>query len=255
MITAGIDSHIAVRLVKILDKRLYKDLKEDIVQINKYGKELLQKQIKVTGPLMKEEKKKIIALIGPTGVGKTTTIAKIAAKYALIDKKHVSLVTFDTFRIGAMEQLKIYANIIGIPVEVILSPEEFSKILDKKSNADLILIDTAGRNHKDKIYLNQIKDLLTAYNSIDGYLVLSATSSNSILQEIINHFRDIPIKGIIFTKLDEADRFGPIFNAMINAKKPLSYFTTGQRVPEDIELATSERLTGLILGTENIVIN
>lgn len=253
LLSEGIDKSIAIKLVKILDSKLNMDMKNNTNHIDRYGHELLKKQIKTAGPLMSgESNKKIIALVGPTGVGKTTTIAKVAAKYALVDKKKVSLITFDTFRIGAIEQLKIYAKIIGIPVNVVLSPEELPRVIENKRDSDLILIDTAGRNHKDRVYINEIKDLLDKVNSIDCHLVLSSTSSDSVLTDIIRQFRDIPVSSLIFTKLDEADNFGSIFNTMIKARKPLSYFTTGQRVPEDIELSTPERLSSLILGMESV---
>lgn len=251
LVSEGIDRTLSVRMTKILDSKLSEDHKNSMDQVNRYGLELLQKQVKTTGPVYKPEKgQKIAAFVGPTGVGKTTTIAKIAAKYTLIDKKKVSLMTFDTFRIGAIEQLKIYAKIIGLPVDVVLSPGELNEAIKKKSDVELILIDTAGRSHKDRVYINEIKELLNQTATLDCHLVLTATSSDEVLTEIINRFRDIPVSGLLFTKLDEAERYGPIFNAMIKAQTPLSYFATGQRVPEDIELATPERLCRLILGMD-----
>lgn len=249
----GIDMTLSSRLVKVLNNKLTEDQKNNIGQINRYGLELLQKQVKTTGPVYKpQEGQKIVVFVGPTGVGKTTTIAKIAAKYTLMDKKKVALITFDTFRIGAIEQLKIYAKIIGLPVDVVLSPPELHRVIEKRRDSELILIDTAGRSHKDKIYINEIKELFSQKTALDCHLLLSATSSDSVLTEIINRFSDIPIHGLLFTKLDEAARYGSIFNTMIRAQKPLSYFTTGQRVPEDIELAVPERLCRLMLGMDAV---
>lgn len=253
LISEGIDRTISNRLIRILDNKLSDDQKNNIGQINRYSLELLQKQVKITGPVYNPQKgRKIAVFAGPTGVGKTTTIAKIAAKYTLVDKKKVALITFDTFRVGAIEQLKIYAKIIGLPVDVVLSPAELHSVVEKRKDADLILIDTAGRSHRDRVYINEIKELLNYPATLDCHLVLSSTNSNGVLTDIINMFRDLPVNGLLFTKLDEADRFGHIFNTMIKAQIPLSYFTTGQRVPEDIELASPERLCRLILGMDTV---
>lgn len=251
LVSEGMDTALSGRLVRILDSKLSEEQKDNSEQINQYGLELLQKQVRTTGPVYNPQKgQKIAVFVGPTGVGKTTTIAKIAAKYTLVDKKKVSLITFDTFRIGAIEQLKIYARIIGLPVDVVLSPEELHETIRKRSGADLILVDTAGRSHKDKVYIQEIKELLNHTHTLDCHLVLSSTSSDAVLSDVINRFREIPVSGLLFTKLDEADRYGAIFNMMIRAQRPLSYFTTGQRVPEDIELAAPERLCRLILGMD-----
>lgn len=253
IVSEGIDVTLSGRIVRILDSKLSEDQKHNFEQINRYGLELIQKQVKVSAPLYNPEKgQKIAVFVGPTGVGKTTTIAKIAAKYTLIDKKKVALVTFDTFRIGAIEQLKIYAKIIGLPVDVVLTPDELPKAVEKRRDADIILIDTAGRNHKDNEYIKEIKAMWSQRLKPDCYLVLASTSSNEVLIDVINRFSEIPVNGLLFTKLDEAEKFGIIFNAMIKAQKPLSYFTTGQRVPEDIEPADARRLSRLILGMERV---
>ena len=253
LMSEGMDMALSNRIVRILDSKLSEEQKNNSEQINRYGLELLQKQVRATGPVYNPQKgQKIAVFVGPTGVGKTTTIAKIAAKYTLVDKKKVSLITFDTFRIGAIEQLKIYARIIGLPVDVVLSPAELHETIRKRSGADLILVDTAGRSHKDKVYIQEIKELLNHTHTLDCHLVLSSTSSDAVLSDVINRFREIPVSGLLFTKLDEADRYGAIFNMMIRAQRPLSYFTTGQRVPEDIELAAPERLCRLILGMDAV---
>ena len=253
LVSEGMDRHIAYRLVQILNNKLTEEQKNDMDEINRYGMELIQKQVRTTGPLCNQQKgRKIAVFIGPTGVGKTTTIAKIAAKYTLIDKKKAALITFDTYRVGAVEQLKIYAKIIGIPVDIVLSPSELIGAIERKKNAELILIDTAGRSHKDRAYINELMELMSQKAEIDCHLVLSATSSNTVLADIIGRFKDIQVNSLLFTKLDEAGKFGAVFSAMINAQRPLSYFTTGQRVPEDIELATSERLSRLILNMDAV---
>ncbi len=253
LMSEGMDRNIAYRLVQILNNKLSEEQKDDTDEINRYGHELIQKQVKITGPICNEHKeRKIAVFIGPTGVGKTTSIAKIAAKYTLIDKKKVSLITFDTYRVGAVEQLKIYARIIGLPVDVVLSPSDLKAVIDKKKDSDLILIDTAGRSHKDRDYVTELGNLASQKEEIDCHLVLSATSSNTVLNDIIGKFKDIKINSLLFTKLDEADNYGAVFSSMINAQRPLSYFTTGQRVPEDIELASAGRLSRLILKMDAV---
>ncbi|MCC6544139.1 MAG: flagellar biosynthesis protein FlhF [Nitrospirae bacterium] len=253
LMSEGMERNIAYRLVQILNCKLSEEQKEDAGEIDRYGYEIIEKQVKVTGPICSEVKdRKIAVFVGPTGVGKTTSIAKIAAKYTLIDKKKVSLVTFDTYRVGAVEQLKIYAKIIGLPVDVVLAPSDLDGVISKKKDADLILIDTAGRSHKDRSYINELSKLVSQRDEIDCHLVLSATSSNAVLADIIGNFRDIKINSLLFTKLDEADNYGAVFSSMINAQKPLSYFTTGQRVPEDIELAAAGRLSRLILRMDAV---
>lgn len=253
LVSEGLDTALSGRIVRILDSKLSEECKNNNDQINRYGLELLQKQVRTTGPVYDPQKgQKIAVFVGPTGVGKTTTIAKIAAKYTLVDKKKVALITFDTFRIGAIEQLKIYAKIIGLPVDVVFSPAELHETIRKRSDADLILVDTAGRSHKDKAYIHEIKELLNHSLTLDCHLVLSSTSSDAVLSDVVSRFREIPVSGLLFTKLDEADRYGAVFNMMIQAQRPLSYFTTGQRVPEDIELAAPERLCRLILGIDAI---
>ena len=253
LVSEGMDTALSNKIVWILDSKLSEEQKNNSEQINRYGLELLQKQVRVTGPVYNPQKgQKIAVFVGPTGVGKTTTIAKIAAKYTLVDKKKVALITLDTFRIGAIEQLKIYARIIGLPVDVVLSPAELHETIKKRSDADLILVDTAGRSHKDKLYIHEIKELLNHTVTLDCHLVLSSTSSDAVLSDVVNRFREIPVNGLLFTKLDEAERYGSVFNMMIRAQRPLSYFTTGQRVPEDIELAAPERLCRLILGMDTV---
>ena len=253
LISEGMDRNIAYRFVQILNNKLSEAQKADTNEINRYGHELIQKQVKITGPICNEHKdRKIAVFVGPTGVGKTTSIAKIAAKYTLIDKKKVSLITFDTYRVGAVEQLKIYAKIIGLPVDVVLSPSDLGGVLARKKDADLILIDTAGRSHKDRTYINELSKLMSQTAEIDCHLVLSATSSNTVLTDIIGKFKDIRINSLLFTKLDEAENYGAVFSSMIKAQKPLSYFTTGQRVPEDIELAAAGRLCRLILKMDAV---
>lgn len=204
--------------------------------------------IRFAGTLrMKKNAPRIIALVGPTGVGKTTTTAKLAAMYALNRGNKVALITMDIFRVGAVEQLKTYTKIMGIPLEVASTPKELERAVERHADCDLILIDTAGRSHKDSDKLEEMKGFLETTIQSDIYLCLSATTKDRELEEILNRFSIFPISKVVFTKLDECESVGCIVNLLLKANLQIAYFTTGQRVPEDIEVATSEKLAELIL--------
>jgi len=196
---------------------------------------------------MKKNAPRIIALVGPTGVGKTTTTAKLAAMYALNKGNKVALITMDIFRVGAVEQLKTYTKIMGIPLEVASTPKELERAVERHGDCDLILIDTAGRSHKDSDKLEEMKGFLEHTIQADIYLCLSATTKDRELEVILNRFSIFPISKVVFTKLDESESVGCIVNLLLKANLQIAYFTTGQRVPEDIEVATSEKLAELVL--------
>jgi flagellar biosynthesis protein FlhF len=210
--------------------------------------ETLGKLIKFAGTLkLRKNSPRIIALVGPTGVGKTTTTAKLAAMYALNRGNKVALITMDIFRVGAVEQLKTYSRIMGIPLEVASTPKELEKAVEKHSSCDLIFIDTAGRSHKDKEKLDEMKNFLENKIPIEVYLCLSATTKDRELEEILSRFKIFQISKVVFTKIDESESFGNMVNLLMKANLQIAYFTTGQRVPEDIEVATSAKLADMIL--------
>jgi len=210
--------------------------------------EALAGLVKCAGSLrMKKSGPRIIAVVGPTGVGKTTTIAKLAAMYALSRNASVAMVTTDNFRVGAIEQLKTYAKIMDLPLEVAATSQELAKILARHADKDLILIDTAGRSPKDSERLDELKGYLECQPGIETYLCMSATTRARELDEIIATFRVLPITRFLFTKLDESESYGCIVNTHLKHKLPLSYFTTGQKVPEDIEVATARKLAALVV--------
>lgn len=180
----------------------------------------------------------ILALIGPTGVGKTTTVAKIAARCALDGGRKVALVTNDTYRIAAVEQLRTYARIMGVPLEVVLEPGELSRVLDIHSDKDIILIDTAGRSPMDGSQMGELKDLLCADPRIRTLLLVSGTTESSALEKAVKRFISLKPVALIGTKLDEASHFGALFSVSLQMRLPFAFFTTGQRVPEDIRSAT-----------------
>jgi flagellar biosynthesis protein FlhF len=193
-----------------------------------------------------------IALLGPTGVGKTTTIAKLAAQFAMkYGAEQVALITTDTYRIGAHEQLATYGKIMGCSVRVAKDADELSEILYQFREKRLVLIDTAGMGQRD-IRLSEQLDTLMRNSRVDiqSYLVVSSTAQRRVVEEAIDHFKRIPLSGCILTKLDESIGLGELLSVTMQHSIPISYVTTGQRVPEDIELATVENL---ISGTLNMM--
>ncbi len=197
-----------------------------------------------------DKKPKAIFFIGPTGVGKTTTIAKLSSKLLLEDKKKIAIITSDTYRIAAVEQIKTYANILSIPVEVVYEMKDLQEVLPKYKDYDYILVDTAGRSHKNK---EQYKDLKNLYSAFDGYsyltyLVLSATTKYKDLKNITSMYSDIGDYSLIFTKLDETDAIGNILNIKLDTGMPLSYVSYGQNVPDDIEIMNPQVIAKQVLG-------
>lgn len=191
---------------------------------------------------------KVVTLVGPTGVGKTTTIAKLAAHFAYRESKKVAIFSLDTYRLGAVEQLRLYGEIMEIPIEICASRVEFKQAMQLHSDKDLILIDTTGKSHSDHSYAAQLKHILKGTPDLETHLVLSVTSQEKILEESFKQFSPLDIDRVLFTKLDEGVCFGSLFNFSIKNRLPFSYFATGQRVPEDIEVAVQDRAISLIFA-------
>jgi len=214
------------------------------------ARDLLQR-IELAPPLSRRPGKRVVAFLGPTGVGKTTTIAKIAADATIRFGRKVGLVTLDTYRIAAVEQLAAYGEIMGLDLKVARSTEELRKAIASLSSCDLILIDSAGRNPKDERALGELGDLLDGHRATDRVLCLAAGTNPRTLAEITRAFAPLNYRELVITKMDECVGHGSILNAHLRTNRPLTYFTTGQRVPEDIEPATAERLVRLILEQWN----
>lgn len=194
----------------------------------------------------------VIALVGPTGVGKTTTIAKLAANIALRERKTVGLVTLDTYRIAAVEQLRTYARIIDVPLEVVLTPGELSEAVARLSDCSLILMDTAGRSQRDALKMNDLKAFFDKYRPTQTHLVVSAASDGATLADTIDRFSVFRPDCVLLTKLDELQAAGRLLDAVRAAGRPISYVTTGQDVPDDIEPARPRDLAVLIAGEDDI---
>ncbi|MEJ5377207.1 MAG: flagellar biosynthesis protein FlhF [bacterium] len=210
---------------------------------------LLSRLAKTQDPLIRDPSKgpAVLALIGPTGVGKTTTVAKIAARCALDGGKKVALVTNDTYRIAAVEQLRTYARIMGVPLEVVLEPGELPRVLDSHSDKDIILIDTAGRSPMDGSHMGELRDILCSDTRVKTLLLVSATTESSALERAVRRFISLRPVGLIGTKLDEAPHFGALFSVSLQMRLPFAFFTTGQRVPEDIRSATKQDMASWTL--------
>ncbi|WP_456275480.1 flagellar biosynthesis protein FlhF [Bacillus sp. AK128] len=195
--------------------------------------------------------KQFINVIGPTGVGKTTSLAKIAANCVIKHEKRVAFITTDTYRIAAIEQLKTYAKILNVPIEVCYNIEDFIVAKEKFSSYDLVFIDTAGRNFRNQQYVNELKEVIDFSEEMETFLVLSLTSKINDMHDIYKQFSTINIEKFIFTKRDETSQFGSMLNLVSTYEKGIAYITVGQNVPDDIVEATPDIIVNTILG-ENI---
>ena len=191
--------------------------------------------------------KKVVAVVGPTGVGKTTTIAKLSAR-AVKNRKRVAIINLDTYRIGAIEQIRIYARILGIPLDIASGPDELKKALVKYADKDVVFVDTTGRNPRDANYIDELLRIYELGFPIETHVLMSANSDDEFMVESYRQYRRLPVDCIGFTKLDEAAKLGSIYNLSTLYQKPVAYITTGQRVPHDIDFPNSERLAAMILN-------
>lgn len=245
-----VDEEIADSLLEEVFQSLPKDAAVDQILARVYQKIILM----IGQPYRINPKKKnttqYIFFLGSTGVGKTTTIAKIASKLKLEDKVNVTLVTADTYRIAAVEQLKTYANILSVPLKVIYTPGELGALTDELDQCDICLVDTAGRSHKNEEQLNDIRELIEQIPIADRqvYLVLNAGTKYQDLQEIASVYSQMTDFSIIFTKLDETSSSGAMLNMKVRTKCPLSYVTWGQNVPDDMGEIDAQKIAKDLLG-------
>ncbi|MDB1954094.1 flagellar biosynthesis protein FlhF [Clostridium tertium] len=231
-----------------LIKEVLTDKYDNIDEFKTYFKELLENEIQVCTESLSGK----VVLVGPTGVGKTTTIAKLAGRLALIEKKKVGLITIDTYRIGAVEQLKTYAEIMNIPFKVVITLKEMENAVSELEDCDVILIDTTGRSSKNTMQISELRAFTQKVNADHIALVISGTTKNRDIQTIINGYSEIGYEKMIITKLDETSSYGCIYNIIKKAQKPIAYITTGQNVPDDIRIPLKSEISKLILGEETV---
>ena len=250
MIHNGIDEKIVnIILEEICDGIDLKD--KDINTVEKIVKYNLMEYLGNPKPITMDKNRKIIFFVGPTGVGKTTTLAKIAASLVMENKYKIGLITSDTYRIGAVDQLKIYSDILELPLEISYNKEDMHRAFHKFENKDIILVDTAGRNHNDLQQIKELEDVLKSTETKEIYLLLSATIDKKILQGLIKKYSILGDFKLIITKIDEAEDYGSIFNIRHISNKELSYYTTGQGVPDDIQIIDKEDIVKKLIKENN----
>lgn len=245
LITSGVPEEIAQEIIdtikeknpgKKMNSKIYekefKSILDDVIQTNEF------------------ENGRIHLFVGPTGVGKTTTIAKLASLNTLYKNKKVGLITVDTYRIGAVEQLKTYAEILGVPFGVIFSNNDIKKVLDDMTNCDIIFVDTTGRNSKNTMQLQETKRLIKEINPDYIHLVVSMTTKESDIKRIINDYRILDYNSLILTKIDETNTYGSMLTAIYYSQVPIAYMTIGQNVPDDIEIAKKEKIINMVVEAE-----
>lgn len=223
------------------------NLKEDY-DINEILRDIFERDILVS---TKELSGRVV-LVGPTGVGKTTTIAKLAGRLALVEKKKIGLITVDTYRIGAIEQLKTYAEIMNIPFQVVITTKEMESAIEDMKDCDVILIDTTGRSSKNAMQISELRTFVQKANPDIVNMVISATTKNKDIRTILDGYSELNYNNVIITKLDETTSYGSLYNIAKISNKPINYITIGQNVPDDIKAPRKEDIARFILGEETL---
>ncbi len=253
LIEADVPEVLARRLVRHVAEHLEPDQFDHPDSIRAALTDAVELSIPVAPPIKAiVGTRRVIALVGPTGVGKTTTVAKLAANFKLAHGVRVGLITVDTYRIAAVEQLKTYAEIIDLPLAVVNDPVEMPRALDELGAVDIVFIDTAGRSPRDEVKIRELAEFLLQARPDEVHLVLSAVAGQRSLRSAVERFATVQVDRLILTKLDEADSLGGVLAVLGLSSRPLSYLTTGQAVPDDIEPADRKRLARLILRQEDL---
>lgn len=254
LINNNVDGQIAMKIASSVETRLPGDRSADPSWVNEVCLRTLQEYIldiqRTSSPT--EKIVRIVVLVGPTGVGKTTTIAKIAANMAFLEGKQVAMITLDTYRISAAEQLRTYAEIIGVPLKVVFNTADLEEAISDFRDKDVIFIDTAGRSPFNEAHMEELRQFINIAQPDETVLVLSVTTSTHELIKIYEKFGVMNIDRLIFTKLDETQHYGQILNAIDEIRLPVAYFTTGQNVPDDIEIPEPMRFAQMLMGKDEV---
>lgn len=249
LLAHGVEGETVATIAAFAGEQLKDDDLADRGKIRRFVIQAIENLIAVKPPTFQKTGMQMrIALIGPTGVGKTTTLAKLAAHYLSNYSSSIALITIDTYRIAAVEQLKVYGQIMHLPVEVVISPEQLEEAIQRHADKGLILIDTAGRSPRDTLCIKELTSFLKPHLNIEKHLVLSAATRENELLDAISHFAAVGTDRTIFTKVDECTRTGVILNVQLQHDAPLSYITNGQRVPEDLLQITRRSVAELIMS-------
>jgi len=252
LIESDVAEELATDIIRAVQRSLKPEQFHNVQLVQDKLVEQIEKLIPTAGKI---ERKKavgphVVALIGPTGVGKTTTIAKLAAHLKLRERRKVGLITIDTYRIAAIDQLKRYADLMGVVVQVVASPDEIAQAIASMSDCEFVLIDTAGRSPSDSLKLGELRRFLELAKPDEVHLVLSTTCGTRSAELVMQKFAELRYDRVIFTKIDEAAHLGVVLNVVQKVNKHLSYITTGQDVPDDIEVGVGRNLARMIVGQD-----
>lgn len=244
-----VEKELALKIVNRVESRLSPNSKEDELWVRDLCLRTIQEYINDIKPIELRPQKKgvLVFMVGPTGVGKTTTIAKLSANMSFLESKEVALITLDTYRVSAAQQLRTFAEIIGIPISVVFNPQDLGEAIKSFQEKDIIFVDTAGRSPYKDDHMEELHEFIKVANPDETILVLSVTTDNRDLINIYQQFNNIGVDKIIFTKLDESYNYGKILNAIYYIRKPIAYLTNGQNVPDDIEVPDALELARRLL--------
>lgn len=249
LVRNGVEDYLSRRILRTFDEQmslLGEDWPRAQARLERYLAGLIRTS---PGIELKEGRKPVVAaFIGPTGVGKTTTIAKIASHFSLAEHRRVAVVTLDTYRMAATDQIRRYGDILGIPVEVADSPEEVEQVMLRLNGNDLVLVDTAGRSPRNKDQILQMRQAIEAVRPDEVHLVVSMTTKYIDVLSIVARFGIVPVNRLILTKFDETRTYGLALNLSVNFSMNISYLANGQQVPDDLEAADPARLARLVLA-------